>query len=618
MAGLLATPQGERTERAGVWALGLREQTRDSGAVIDSKDFERMALRHDRRTTHRRAAAIAVFICLFGHLGAIGLVGPDEPRYAWIARAMARTGDWVTPRLYGQPWFEKPILYYWAAAAGFLLHLPAEWAARCPPLSRRLSRRWPSDGWGGSYYGEGLDFPRVPRCSRRCCFRPASPPSDSLAPRRPTCCSRRRSRSRWPARRSLRSARRFHSDSDAGRISPRGDTLRIFCSALSSASQCWRKDQRPFSSPAERSDSGRLRRNIGERRCGWRIRSRLPPSAVALPWYVSLRAAQSRLPSRFYFSAQLRSLSDSCFSAPPAVLVLRADHRFSPCCRGPCSLARGAGRPPCWRAKNRWTVRLDSSLPAGRSSRSCFSAFPSRNSPAIFFPAVPPLALLLRCRARSHLEPPGSARIRHDRRRAWRCARTDVGRAGPFGPALDAAIFRSYCVVRSERMILSLGIGLPLAGGVLVARSRPRGADDSFGAAYRSRWRSMLWKSPGLRILPSLDPYVSARWHAQFVRNDLRPDRIFTYHLHAPGTTALRFILAGNCPSGRGGSRTRARLDHSQGLEEMSRLGRFSGALDEPYKGSSTCRRFPAPASVIAAAKSGGILCRKKFTIWFS
>ncbi len=29
---------------------------------------------------------------------------------------MAETGDWVTPRLYGKPWFEKPPLYYWGAA----------------------------------------------------------------------------------------------------------------------------------------------------------------------------------------------------------------------------------------------------------------------------------------------------------------------------------------------------------------------------------------------------------------------------------------------------------------------------------------------------------------------
>ncbi|MGA8981212.1 MAG: hypothetical protein WB470_00935, partial [Candidatus Acidiferrales bacterium] len=77
-------------------------------------------------------AAIVSFVCLFSHLGALGLVGPDEPRYVWIARAVAQTGDWVTPTLYGKPWFEKPALYYWAATIGFRLHLPAEWAARLP------------------------------------------------------------------------------------------------------------------------------------------------------------------------------------------------------------------------------------------------------------------------------------------------------------------------------------------------------------------------------------------------------------------------------------------------------------------------------------------------------
>ena len=92
------------------------------------------------------SAVAVIFICLFSHLGALGLVGPDEPRYAWIARAMAQTGDWVTPRLYGSPWFEKPILYYWAAAAGFAIHLPAEWAARLPSaiaaLAAALAMGW--------------------------------------------------------------------------------------------------------------------------------------------------------------------------------------------------------------------------------------------------------------------------------------------------------------------------------------------------------------------------------------------------------------------------------------------------------------------------------------------
>jgi 4-amino-4-deoxy-L-arabinose transferase-like glycosyltransferase len=73
-----------------------------------------------------------LYVCYFSHLGAIGFVGPDEPRYAWIARDMAETGDWVTPRLYGKPWFEKPPLFYWAAALSFKLFGVSEASARLP------------------------------------------------------------------------------------------------------------------------------------------------------------------------------------------------------------------------------------------------------------------------------------------------------------------------------------------------------------------------------------------------------------------------------------------------------------------------------------------------------
>ena len=39
-----------------------------------------------------------VFLLYFFNLASVGLLGPDEPRYASIAREMARPGDWITPR----------------------------------------------------------------------------------------------------------------------------------------------------------------------------------------------------------------------------------------------------------------------------------------------------------------------------------------------------------------------------------------------------------------------------------------------------------------------------------------------------------------------------------------
>jgi 4-amino-4-deoxy-L-arabinose transferase-like glycosyltransferase len=65
-------------------------------------------------------------------LGGVGFISTDEPRYASIGREMARSGDWVTPRLDGAAWFEKPPLLYWMIAAGNITRLPDEWAARLP------------------------------------------------------------------------------------------------------------------------------------------------------------------------------------------------------------------------------------------------------------------------------------------------------------------------------------------------------------------------------------------------------------------------------------------------------------------------------------------------------
>lgn len=68
---------------------------------------------------------------LYG-LGDVGLLGPDEPRYAAIGRAMAHSGDWVTPRLWGEPWFEKPPLLYWLTAAAQKAGLGDDWSPRVP------------------------------------------------------------------------------------------------------------------------------------------------------------------------------------------------------------------------------------------------------------------------------------------------------------------------------------------------------------------------------------------------------------------------------------------------------------------------------------------------------
>jgi 4-amino-4-deoxy-L-arabinose transferase-like glycosyltransferase len=68
----------------------------------------------------------------FFRLSGIGLLGPDEPRYAQVAREMLARHDWVTPVLYGHPWLEKPILLYWGEMLSYLAFGVSDWAARIP------------------------------------------------------------------------------------------------------------------------------------------------------------------------------------------------------------------------------------------------------------------------------------------------------------------------------------------------------------------------------------------------------------------------------------------------------------------------------------------------------
>ncbi len=72
--------------------------------------------------------ALVIVFYFFGLT--IPLVGPDEPRYAEVAREMLQRGDWVTPTLGGFAWFEKPALLYWLEICSYKLFGISEFAAR--------------------------------------------------------------------------------------------------------------------------------------------------------------------------------------------------------------------------------------------------------------------------------------------------------------------------------------------------------------------------------------------------------------------------------------------------------------------------------------------------------
>ena len=82
--------------------------------------------------------AVAFIAVWFGNLEYRKLTRPDEGRYAEIAREMAVTGDWITPRLNGIKYFEKPPLQYWATGAAYRLFGEHQWTARLWPAMTGL------------------------------------------------------------------------------------------------------------------------------------------------------------------------------------------------------------------------------------------------------------------------------------------------------------------------------------------------------------------------------------------------------------------------------------------------------------------------------------------------
>jgi 4-amino-4-deoxy-L-arabinose transferase-like glycosyltransferase len=84
----------------------------------------------------KRGYLLLLFVVLafyFYGLGHLPLVGPDEPRYAQVAREMFLRGDLITPTLAGHTWFEKPVLLYWLMEASYRLFGVSESSARLGP-----------------------------------------------------------------------------------------------------------------------------------------------------------------------------------------------------------------------------------------------------------------------------------------------------------------------------------------------------------------------------------------------------------------------------------------------------------------------------------------------------
>ena len=81
-----------------------------------------------------------ILVIFFGYeIGNRPFADPDEGRYVEIPREMVVTGDYVTPRLNGARYFEKPIMGYWLIAGAMRVFGENAFAGRFARLSSFFS-----------------------------------------------------------------------------------------------------------------------------------------------------------------------------------------------------------------------------------------------------------------------------------------------------------------------------------------------------------------------------------------------------------------------------------------------------------------------------------------------
>jgi 4-amino-4-deoxy-L-arabinose transferase-like glycosyltransferase len=459
------------------------------------------------------------FLCFFSRLDALGLVGPDEPRYAAVAREMARSGDWVTPRLAGEPWLEKPPLYYWGAAAAFSLFGVNEFAARLPSalsaLAATLALGWTawrlygaSAGWavllifpstiGALGFARGASTDMVFSASLAVALAAAA----EIVLLTPT---EARPRRRWEALLGVGLGLAVLAKGPAGVLLAGGSVL-----LWAAASGRWRDALRPLS-----------------------LRVILWFAVIALPWYVVCGLVNPEFVRVFLLGHNLERYLTPVFQHVQPFWFF-----------GPVVLA---GLVP-------WTVLLagvaGDAISRGRALRhspgffvACWVVFPvaffslsQSKLPGYVLPALGPLVVLM---ARSLTRPA------HSGRPTARWLLAAVGATLVAIGATGSLWLERLPAPASELDLPRAGVwlGILVAAGVVVA----------LFALLRQQWIAVaivalvvagLTETANRRIVPQLDPHLTPRAAAHLARQaEVSPDSIRVYRLHRAWHYGLNFYL---------------------------------------------------------------------------
>ncbi len=510
---------------------------------------------------------------------------------------MAESGDWVTPRLYGDPWFEKPILYYWTAAVGFLLHLPAEWAARLPSACAALAAALAIAWLAKKHYGGDARLMSSPVLLAPLIFstsvaaigfaRAATPDmlfsaSITLAMGSAACVFRNSG--------ALRSA-----NSEPG--AARGDALplALFGAFLGMAVLA--------KGPAAVILAGGAIGLWALATKQWRAAIRVAhPFAIAafcvvsLPWYVLCAIRNPDFLHVFIWQHNFERYATPMFQhrqpfwyfGPIVLLALLPWTVFL--------------WPVAQEGLRLWREKSVSHSPGFFFA--CWAIFPilffslsQSKLPGYILPAISPSALLCAIALARAISGDG-LRIRVlliAIGATWLIICVTALFTAPRGMKPHELEYVNF-----GRLAMSPGLfgglmALAVAAVLIIAALRARPATAILLCAVLV---AAAVEIASLKILPPLDPYYSARPHAEFMRNDQHPDRIFTYRLRRSWIYGLNFYFRRELPEWSPTDPAPALvLTTPEGYYEIHTLNRFNGSLDEAYVGIFYVPIGPVPAS---------------------
>ncbi|MGA7841989.1 MAG: hypothetical protein WCA34_13790, partial [Candidatus Acidiferrales bacterium] len=515
-------------------------------------------------------AGVVILVSLLANLGAVGLLGPDEPRYAWIARAMAETGDWVTPRLWGAPWFEKPVLYYWAAAIGFRMHLPPEWAARLPSAIAALVAAKAIAWFARRHYAAAEDSIASPTLLAPVIFatsvaaiafaRAATP--DMLFSAAITL--------------AMVFAANLLRQSGALRIPdhPRTEIhnsnlpmLLLWGASLGLGVLA--------KGPAAVILAGGAVGIWAIATSNWRAAIRLAHpvaiaafSVVALPWYALCARRNPDFLHVFIFQHNFERYLTPLFQhqqpfwffGPITILALL-----------PWSALLIAAVPEAlrlWREKS-WKNSPGFFVACWAVFPIVFFSFSQSKLPSYILPAVPALALVIAISA-------GRA-FQRSRANAIILS-AGVGLVWIVLAAIFLHVTHKFPFTEMPSSILFLGKAALALAIVVAAAILYAGTNKNLRLVVilASLCAVATLEAANTFVLPALEPYISARSHAAFFQNDLHPDRIFTYGLRRSWNYGLAFYFHRELPEWTPQDPDAALvLTSHEGMEKIIKAGRF-------------------------------------------